>query len=33
VYHDPYQFGVQGSAGDYVMQNSPEKIAGAREES
>jgi cytochrome c oxidase subunit I len=33
VYHDPYQFGVQGSAGDYVMQNSPEKIAGERGES
>ncbi len=24
VYHDPYQYGVKGSAGDYVMQNSPE---------
>jgi len=33
VYHDPYQYGVQGSAGDYVMQTSPEKIAGAQEES
>ncbi|HTS56697.1 MAG TPA: cbb3-type cytochrome c oxidase subunit I [Terriglobales bacterium] len=33
VYHDPYQFGVQGSAGDYVMQNSPEKIAGEQGES
>jgi len=32
VYHDPYQYGVQGSAGDYVMQTSPEKVAGAREE-
>jgi cytochrome c oxidase subunit I len=28
VYHDPYQYGVKSSAGtDYVMQNSPEKIA------
>jgi cytochrome c oxidase subunit I len=33
VYHDPYQFGVEGTAGDYVMQTSPEKIAGARDES
>src|SRR3984893_5544749 len=24
VYHDPYQYGVKGPAGDYVMQNSPE---------
>jgi len=33
VYHDPYQYGVQGSAGDYVMQNAPEKIANTKEES
>jgi cytochrome c oxidase subunit I len=33
VYHDPFQFGVPGSAGDYVMQNSPEKIAGEQGES
>ncbi|HZR30660.1 MAG TPA: cbb3-type cytochrome c oxidase subunit I [Terriglobales bacterium] len=26
VYHDPYQYGVEGSSGDYVMQNSPEQI-------
>jgi cytochrome c oxidase subunit I len=26
VYHDPYQYGVEGSSGDYVMQTSPEKI-------
>ena len=26
VYHDPYQYGVQGSAGDYIMQTSPEKV-------
>jgi cytochrome c oxidase subunit 1 len=25
VYHDPYQFGVQGSTGDYIMQTSPEE--------
>ena len=24
VYHDPYQFGVKGSTGDYIMQDSPE---------
>ena len=28
VYHDPYQYGVQGSKGDYVMQDSPEQISG-----
>jgi cytochrome c oxidase subunit I len=33
VYHDPYQFAVQGSAGDYVMQNSPEQIANEHGES
>ena len=26
VYHDPYQYGMQGSAGDYVMQTSPERV-------
>jgi cytochrome c oxidase subunit 1 len=31
VYHDPYQYGVQGSAGDYVMQTSPEKVNGPDE--
>jgi cytochrome c oxidase subunit 1 len=29
VYHDPYQYGVKGLAGDYIMQTSPEKEAGA----
>jgi len=24
VYHDPYQYGVKGSQGDYIMQDSPE---------
>ncbi|HTR68338.1 MAG TPA: cbb3-type cytochrome c oxidase subunit I [Terriglobales bacterium] len=24
VYHDPYQYGVKGSKGDYIMQDSPE---------
>lgn len=26
VYHDPYQYGIEGSTGDYVMQDSPEQI-------
>ena len=26
VYHDAYEYGVQGSTGDYVMQNSPESV-------
>jgi cytochrome c oxidase subunit I len=25
VYHDPYQYGVQSSTGDYLMQASPER--------
>jgi cytochrome c oxidase subunit I len=28
VYHDPYQYGVKGSKGDYIMQDSPEQSAG-----
>jgi cytochrome c oxidase subunit I len=32
VYHDPYQYGIEGSTGDYVMQNSPETIQTVREE-
>ena len=28
VYHDPYQYGVKSSTGDYLMQDSPEE-AGA----
>jgi cytochrome c oxidase subunit 1 len=32
VYHDPFQYGVEGSAGDYVMQTSPEQIKGAQDE-
>ena len=27
VYHDPYQYGVQSSTGDYVMQASSEQVA------
>ena len=31
VFHDPYQYGVEGSAGDYVMQTSPEEVSGPDE--
>jgi cytochrome c oxidase subunit 1 len=26
VYHDPYQYGIEGSTGDYVMQTDPKQI-------
>src|SRR5271167_2163501 len=32
VYHDPYQYGVKSSVGDYVMQASPEQVATEHEE-
>jgi cytochrome c oxidase subunit 1 len=32
VYHDPYQYGVKSSTGDYVMQASPEKVVTLSEE-
>jgi len=32
VYHDPYQYGIEGSSGDYVMQNQPRHIESIREE-
>jgi cytochrome c oxidase subunit 1 len=32
VYHDPYQYGVKSSTGDYVMQASPQQVATANEE-
>ena len=32
VYHDPYQYNVQSSVGDYVMQTSPEQVKTEREE-
>jgi cytochrome c oxidase subunit 1 len=32
VYHDPYQYGVQSSTGDYVMQASPEQVKTENEE-
>jgi cytochrome c oxidase subunit I len=33
VYHDPYQYGIEGSTGDFVMQDSPEHINAVRDES
>ncbi len=27
VYHDPYQYSVEGAAKDYIMQDSPETVA------
>jgi len=32
VYHDPYQYGVESSVGDYVMQASPEKVTSESDE-
>jgi cytochrome c oxidase subunit 1 len=32
VYHDPYQYGVQSSTGDYVMQTSPEQVVTEHDE-
>ncbi len=32
VYHDPYQYGVQSSVGDYVMQASPEQVKSEQDE-
>ena len=32
VYHDPYQYGVKSSTGDYVMQDSPEQVKTVNEE-
>jgi cytochrome c oxidase subunit 1 len=32
VYHDPYQYGVDGANGDYVMQDSPEQIQSGHDE-
>jgi cytochrome c oxidase subunit 1 len=32
VYHDPYQYGVQSSVGDYVMQASSEQVKTDHEE-
>jgi len=32
VYHDPYQYGIEGATGDYVMQDSPVQIQTVRDE-
>jgi hypothetical protein len=32
VYHDPYQYSVEGASSDYVMQTSPEELKNANEE-
>jgi cytochrome c oxidase subunit 1 len=32
VHHDPYQYGVPGSSGDYVMQTSPERVESELDE-
>jgi len=32
VYHDPYQYGIQSSMGDYVLQDSPEQVKSAHDE-
>jgi len=32
VYHDPYQYGVESSTGDYVMQDAPEQIKTVRDD-
>ena len=32
VYHDPYQYGVKSSVGDYVMQTSPEQVETEHDE-
>ncbi|MBV9573278.1 MAG: cbb3-type cytochrome c oxidase subunit I [Acidobacteriales bacterium] len=32
VYHDPYQYGIEGATNDYVMQDSPEEIKSVRDE-
>src|SRR5271166_2190382 len=32
VYHDPYQYSVEGASADYIMQTSPEKISSPDEE-
>jgi hypothetical protein len=32
VYHDPYQYSVEGASADYIMQTSPEKLNNPSEE-
>jgi cytochrome c oxidase subunit 1 len=32
VYHDPYQYNVEGASADFIMQTSPEKVSSPDEE-
>ena len=32
VYHDPYQYSVEGASADFIMQTSPEKLTNPHEE-
>ena len=32
VYHDPYQYSIEGASADFIMQTSPEKIVSPHEE-
>src|SRR3984957_4571364 len=32
VYHDPYQYSVEGATSDYIMQTSPERLVNPHEE-
>jgi cytochrome c oxidase subunit 1 len=32
VYHDPYQYSVEGASADFIMQTSPEKLSNPLEE-
>jgi len=32
VYHDPYQYSVEGASADYILQTSPEKLTNPQEE-
>ncbi|MFY9742156.1 MAG: cytochrome c oxidase subunit I, partial [Candidatus Sulfotelmatobacter sp.] len=32
VYHDPYQYSVEGASSDYIMQTDPTPVHSANEE-
>jgi hypothetical protein len=32
VYHDPYQYSVEGASSDHVMQTSPEQLKSGNDE-
>ena len=32
IYHDPYQYGVEGAEKDYIMQDSPEQVDSLHDE-